>query len=210
MFKLLKRVREKYQHGLLLHAILRKLAQLGLRISPFYLVQEGVDEIKKPEINGNPEEYAFDFSDITDFEGWEELIEEMKAKKEIFLKRLEEGKKCIRVKHKNKIVAYTWYDLEECRFTKPLFKLSKEEAYLFDMYTLNSYRGRNIAPCLRYQSYEILNSMGRTTLFSISELLNVSAVKFKRKLNARFLSLYLNIGLFKKKSWNLKIKEYRI
>lgn len=209
MASLLKKVWNKHQHGLLLHAILRNMRKVGLGINPYYLVQEGVDEVGQPEFRGNPEEYTFEFLDPAKIEELNEILGESREGKPVFLRRMEQGKKCICLKHNGHVIACMWFELEECRYFKPLFKLGKNEAYLFDMYTLNSYRGRNIAPYLRYKSYEILREMGRDTLYSISEYFNSSAVKFKKKLNARFLGIYLFITLFKKWKWHFKIREYK-
>jgi len=189
-----------------MHTISHKIGQKGIRI--YYLIQEGANPVSLPGFKGNIEEFTFDFIDPADLETVEEN-NEFKGKKDDFQKKLDNGYKCFCAKHQGQIVAYSWFDFEECRFIDPLFKLNKSEAYLFDLYTLESYRGKNIAPYLRSEGYKALNGMGKDTFYSISECFNAPAVKFKNKLNAKFLGTYLLIDLFRKWKWNLKIKEYK-
>ena len=70
------------------------------------------------------------------------------------------------------------------------------------------YRGKNLAPYLRYKSYEMLKEMGRDKLYSISEYFNSPAVKFKQKLNAKKLKIILFINLFNKFSRCFTVKTY--
>ena len=51
--------------------------------------------------------------------------------------------------------------------------------------------------------------MGRDTFYSISECFNAPAVKFKKKLNVKFLGLYVLFDLFRKWRWIPKIKNYK-
>lgn len=209
MGSLLKKIRSKRKHGLLLHSILHMFGRKGIRIYPYYLIKEKTDVANLPAIRGNIEEYASDFLDSRDLDTLEQN-DEFKGKKAEFQKRLDKGNKCVCLKHQGQIVAHSWFHLEECRFIDSLFELNEDEAYLFDMYTLKSYRGKNIAPFLRYKSYEALKNMGRDSLYSISEIFNAPAVKFKKKLNAEFLGSYLLIDLFRKWKWNLRIKGDKI
>jgi len=207
MTGLIKKIKSKRQHGLFLLAVTHWFGRKGIRFFPYYLVREGGMAVDLPEFKDNIEEYTFDSMDPADLETLETTDDEFKGKKDSFQRRLDKGKKCFCAKHQGQIVAYTWFDFEECRFLDTLFKLKAHEAYLFDMYTLKSYRGKNIAPYLRYRSYGALRDMGKDTFFSYSEALNAPAVKFKKKLNAQFLGLYVMIDLFRRRKWNLKIKD---
>ena len=89
-----------------------------------------------------------------------------------------------------------------------LFKLKDNEALLVNMYTFQSFRGKNLAPYLRYHSYEFLNKQGRDTFYSISDYFNKSSIKFKEKLKAKPLKLYFHIILFKKYHWDFLLKKY--
>ena len=51
--------------------------------------------------------------------------------------------------------------------------------------------------------------MGRTRFFSTTLFLNSSAMKFKRKLKARPLKLYLHISLGGRYTWTILLRHYR-
>lgn len=208
MAGLLKKIQAKRKHGLFWFSVTHVLGRKGIRIYPYYLLREGMDTFDLPEVKGDIDEYTFDFLDRSDLETLEEN-DQFKGLKNEFKKRFEKGHKCFCAKYRGQIVACTWFDFEQCQFLDPLFELSKNETCLFGMYTAESHRGKNIAPYLRYRSYEALRKMGRDTFYSISESLNAPAVKFKKKLNAKFLGHYLLIDLFRKWKWNLKIREYK-
>jgi GNAT superfamily N-acetyltransferase len=117
---------------------------------------------------------------------------------EQLLLRLEEGKLCFGAKHRGIPVAFTWCDMNECHYEGQRFRLKDDEAYLFDAYTLDSYRGRGIAPYIRYQLYKELAKLGRTALHSVSERFNSSSIRFKEKLNARLVGRGILVQLFSK------------
>ena len=74
------------------------------------------------------------------------------------------------------------------------------------MYVLKAFRGNNLAPILRYKSYEILKRMGRDTFYSVTECFNAASFRFKAKLNARVIFLALYVEIFKRYriSWILR------
>jgi hypothetical protein len=74
---------------------------------------------------------------------------------------------------------------------------------------VNAYRGRNLAPFLRYAVYEHLNRSGHTKLYSITEYFNTPAVKFKEKLGARQLKLGLCVRFFNRWKWGITLKKNR-
>ncbi len=104
-------------------------------------------------------------------------------------------------------MAFNWFDLEESNSRLHRFRLEDSEVYLFDMYTMKTFRGKGIAPCLRYETYKLLRKMGRSKFYSISDFFNITSIRFKEKLNARFLELRLYIRLFKH-PWHWKIKDF--
>ena len=71
-----------------------------------------------------------------------------------------------------------------------------------------SYRGKGIAPYIRYQLYKELTKLGRNKLYSISDFFNAPAIKFKKKLNAKSHKLILFIEIFNKWRFSLLIKKY--
>lgn len=83
-----------------------------------------------------------------------------------------------------------------------------DEAYLFDMYTLNEFRGKGLAPFLRDKVYKELNKLGRTKCYSYSSLLNRSSILVHEKLNAKRKSLILHLELFQTWERQYKLKDY--
>jgi GNAT superfamily N-acetyltransferase len=123
------------------------------------------------------------------------------------LSRLNEGKVCLGVKHEQELIAFTWYDLKESNIKGNKHLLKDSEAYLFDAYTLESYRGKGIAPFMRYRSYQELAKMGRRRLLSFCDYFNTAAIRFKEKLKAKPLEFRL-ASSFKGIHLDLRLKRY--
>ncbi|MGB5203659.1 MAG: hypothetical protein WBN63_05670 [Eudoraea sp.] len=99
-------------------------------------------------------------------------------------------------------------ELNDFNYRHKTFNLKENEAYLFDMYTFEAHRGKNLAPYLRYQSYLMLKDIGRDKIYSITQYFNKSSKRFKKKLNARNLQLYINIIIFKKYQHHFVLRSY--
>jgi hypothetical protein len=153
------------------------------------------------------DEYAIGFLGPEDMKEIAE-IPSRKISEEVLLARLGEGKKCFGAKYHGKLAAFTWCNFESCSDPIYRFKLKDNEVYLFDAYTLESFRGKNIAPYLRFKCYEALKALGRNNFYSLSLYFNKPAIKFKKKLNARplILGLYINVLGRWDRTW--KIKKY--
>ena len=208
MGSLVKKIAKGRRYGTLFLSIHRQLYYLGINILPFYLVLERQSKTAIPILKDNLEDYRFVFLTSEDMKtiGRTDLIRGEEAN---FNKWLDKGWKCLGAKHQGKVVAYTWIDLEECHFTGQRFQLKDNEAYLFNMYTAKSMRGKNIAAYLRYETYKVLKEMGRDTCYSISELANKPSIKFKQKLGAKFINKSLYIRLFNKIRWHIILKTYK-
>ncbi len=203
---LIIRIISKFRYGLVLQVIRNQLARIGIGFTPYYWVQEGIDYTEMPEIKGIISDYSVEFFDAKDMRI---IVENARGYSvQEFLSWLKDGRKCLGIKHKDKIAGFMWINLSECKFKPGDICLNKDEAYLSDMYTMESYRGINIAPFIRYKSYEILKKMGRNKIYSVSEYFNSSAIKYKQKLNARNLKFVLNIQLFNKLRRSFIIKTY--
>ena len=196
----------KVRYGLVLQGLRNRLSRIGLEFRPYYWVLEGSENCAQPEIKGNVSEYSLEFLGRDDMKtigqkasGYEE---------EVLLEQIEKGKKCIGLKHKGEIAAFMWLDFEECNFTPNYIRLKENEVYLFSMYTMDIYRGKNLAPYLRCKSYEMLRELGKDTFYSISEYFNYSTIKFKNKLKAKHLKLILYIELFKKFHRSITLRKY--
>jgi len=202
----LQKVWIKIRYGMVLQVITNRIAKLGFEVVPYYWFLEGANSVKAPGIKGNIADYVFNFLGPDDMK---EIAKSDAGYSEAeYLAFLEAGEKCLGIINGDKIAAFMWISLNECKFRSITIPMKSNEAYLWNMFTMESFRGKNLAPYLRFKSYEILREMGRDTLYSISLYFNSPAIKFKQKLNARFVKLGLFIRLFSKLKWNMTLKTY--
>jgi len=205
---LFKKIESKVRYGLTLHSIRQKLIRFGIDISPYYWFQEGINISEIPEIQGITADYSVESLGPEDMKTIEALDKGWSRSNDRIRALSENREKCIGIKYNGEIAAFMWINFVEFRYKSIVMPLKSNEAYLTDMYTVEAFRGKNLAPFLRYKSYEILKEMGRDVLYSISICSNSPAVKFKEKLNARKLKIILYIQLFKKFHRSYTIKSY--
>ncbi len=205
----LKRMWLKARYSSPLRLIFDGLGRIGIRINPYYVVLEGLFNGSLPHLETGFDEYDIGFLGPQDMKAIAAIPGRNISEEKLILK-LRENKKCFGLKYRGELAAFTWCDLDEYNFGDYRFSLKKNEAYLFDAYTLMSFRGKRIAPYLRYQCYKELTKLGRNKLYSISDYFNTPSIRFKKKLNARFLELGLFIELFKKWHFSSRLKKYRV
>ncbi|MEH6779894.1 hypothetical protein [Maribacter arcticus] len=195
------------KNGLLLFGIRNKLAQVGLDIRPYYWVQEEIFPCEEPIIKGDVFRYNVRFLNLEEIEELSKNLPKMLAQDLIV--GIKNGQLCIALEYNNEIAAFTFVELKNFVFNRKAFTLKHNEAYLLNMWTFHSFRGRNLAPYLRYKTYQLLRKQGRNSKFSITEYFNKSSIKFKKKLNSKNLMLIMSIVLFKRYYWNFLIKTYK-
>lgn len=193
-------------NGLLLWGIRNRLALIGFDFKPYYWVQEETEECKEPKIKGDCSEYIVRYLNYDEICLMTVNLPDSLGKD--LINGYNNGQLCIGVEYKNEIAAYTFIELNDFSFNRRFFKLKNNEAYLLNMWTFHPYRGKNLAPYLRYHCYQLLKEKGIDVKYSITEYFNKSSIKFKNKLNSRHLKLFLSIVLFKKYHWNFLLKEY--
>ena len=202
-----KYISEKARYSHPLRLVIDGLWKLGISLRPLYLFREGLSDEGAPELEDGFEEYelgflgAQDMAVIADIPFRNTSLAQLNS-------RLREGNKCLGMKYQGEWVAFTWCDFDTCSFDGFRFHLSEDEAYLFDMYTLASHRGRGIGPYLRYQIYRELDVLGKKNLYSISDCFNTPALKFKMKLDARIIELGLLVELFGKWRFARTLRKY--
>jgi hypothetical protein len=202
-----KRFLNIINNGLLLFGITNRLARIGIDIKPYYWVQEDAKPCKEPVIKGDVEDFIVKYMSKEDVQIIASQVPKILG--DDLINGFNKGQLCIGLEHENKIVAYTFVKLNDFTFNNRQINLRNNEAYLFNMWTFHEYRGRNLAPYLRFKSYQLLKEQGREVKYSITNYFNKSSIKFKNKLNAEHLKLYLSIALFKKIYWNFKLKEFK-
>ena len=195
------------KNGLLLFGIRNKLAQVGLDIRPYYWVQEEIFPCEEPIIKGDVFRYNVRFLNLEEIEELSKNLPKMLAQDLIV--GIKNGQLCIALEYNNEIAAFTFVELKNFVFNRKAFTLKDNEAYLLNMWTFHSFRGRNLAPYLRYKTYQLLREQGRNSKFSITEYFNKSSIKFKKKLNSKNLMLIMSIVIFKRYYWNFLIKTYK-
>lgn len=203
-----KGIQQKYKDGIILNTIYRKLKKKKFEVHLYYLVQEGFFVEDAPKIKPKLKPLVSEFLKPSDIRIIASKAERDYPEEEM-LKMLSDDCKCLGIKHKGEIVAYMWYDLQKCDTRLLSFQLKEDEAYLYSARTFSAYKGKSLAPYLRYELYKHLNQMGRTRLYSITSFSNIPAIMFKRKLNAKPLKLYLYIKVFNKYQFNIIIKKYK-
>lgn len=203
----LRRLRQKIQYSSILRVLHDGLVKIGIEITLFYLVEEGLHHQTIPFDNNEFADYSIEYLKENDLDVLCSIPEKL-YKKEFLINRMKNGSSCLVVKKDGKLIGYTWFNLSECNSILYKFPLKENEAYLFDAYVLMDYRGKKIAPYIRYQCYKELKKINRINLYSISDLLNKQSINFKKKLNAKFLLLLLYINLFNRLKFSRQIKKF--
>ncbi|MGI9316585.1 MAG: GNAT family N-acetyltransferase [bacterium] len=199
-------IKRLVDYGLVLAAILSRLKKLGITIEPYYIIQEG-------EYYGQTKNWV-ELCEIghSKFLGKDEIGEVAllggEADVKPLLHRLDLGHLCFGLFIEDKLVAYMWCDLKEFNYQPYHHFLEKDEAYLYDARVAQSYRGKNLAPFFRAQFYSALKQYSKDTFYSFSEYTNTPAIRFKKKLGARFLKLCLYINLWGEYSKNWVLRDY--
>lgn len=194
-------------YGLLLRLMIECLAKLGLRIDPFHLFIEAAGG-KRPPVESGFENFVIDFLEASDMAALARIPGRNISEDELLL-RLEQGNRRLGIRYRDEIVAFTWFNLNECTFeSHTLFPLRENEAHLFDAYTTESFRGKSLAPCIRYRCYEELAKLGRERCYSVTVVFNTPAVRFKQKLGAQVAELMVFVELLKRWRFHARLKRY--
>jgi hypothetical protein len=184
------------------------LAKTGIYIQPFYIFLEGLSENSNRLWECLPAGYRVEFLGPEDMHLLASLPERNIPEQEL-KQRLKEGKLCLGIKYKEDLAAFTWCNMAQCTFPGCAFDLKENEAYLFDAHTSVSYRGKGLAPFARYQLYLELSRLGKTRLYSFSDMFNKPAIRFKQKLNSRIVDKGIYVRLFHKWHFPLTGKHWR-
>lgn len=196
-------------YGFVVRILIDGLAKLGLRIEPYYLVVEGIASRNLLPEAETFAECEFGFLGAQDMKAIAALPDRRFSEEDL-LRRLEEGEKCFGAKYRGAVVAFSWCNFTECAFeTHRLFSLRNDEAYLFDAYTVEAFRGQGIAPYLRSRWYQELEKLGRTRCYSITVALNAAAAQFKKKLQAQVVELRVFVEVLRTWRFHYSLWKYR-
>lgn len=197
----------RLRHGLVLFSIQNLLTRIGIDIGPFWIEREGLDLCEEPKLRDDASLYQLKYLDI---ESVFELFELLHWRTDTLRKELPEEYKVVGLYRGNDLAAMMMIRFKEFKCKSKVFPLEENEAYLENMYTYENFRGKNLAPYLRYQCYKILAEEGKTVCYSMTQCFNTSSRKFKAKLGARHQELYLHIGLFKRFGRTFLLRRYPV
>lgn len=203
----LRHLWSKARHSSILRLVLDGLGRLGLRISPCYVILEGLHGGPIPELESGFDDCTMGFLGESDMDAMSRIPVRNFSRDEL-RRRLRDGMKCFGLKKDGELAAFTWCQFGECTHMGYRFSLKPNEAYFLDAFTLIEHRGKGYAPFVRYQCYKALNEIGVDRLYSISTYFNRPAIRFKLKLNAMILSMHLHIELVKRWRWTLQLRTY--
>jgi hypothetical protein len=181
-----------FKHGLVTQRVIARLARVGVTIDPYILWREGVRP-HRAEWPGLAEEFPSsvlvpsDIAAVAACVPWGS-VERVQA-------RLDKGHQCIVIKSGERIAGYSWADFDEVNDAVCDYKLAPGEAYLYDGFIAPEFRGRSLAGYMRVECYRHLRHAGRHTFYSITDYFNSPAIRWKQKLNAEAMRLYLRIAL---------------
>ena len=205
----IERLRDKIKHRQVLRSVVRFLGRHHIEIMPYYITHESLKRDTEPSVDPalgpitacllSPAEIEEIYTH-TDSEVWADEKQTL----------LDEHCLCMGLKLEGEIAAYMWCNLNRCHSRQIKFHLKADEAYLCSADTFKAYRGKNLAPLLRYEFYKYLNQMGRTSFYSITEFFNTPAQKFKEKLGARQLRLNLHVRIGSRFERDISLRRYHI
>ena len=208
---ILTKVRSRFRYGLATQEILDRLsATLGLVICPYYFVHEQIQpgmEFRDPD---DGDEYQVRYLAENDMK----LVANCRGQRRstgALLAKLRSGSRSLGFFVNGELAAYTWYRLDRAPiplWMNDLFRLEDDEAYLFDAYVLPAYRGRRLAPLVRYRAYEELRKIGRHRLYSITLAFNASSRRFKQRLQGREAELRLLVGFKRWKGIDIRLRAF--
>ena len=192
----LRYLRHRYDYDSIPQFVLNGMGFLGLEIHPFFVFLEGINSVAvRPSLRPLEELEV-------GFVGAEAMstivaLPDRKFPESTLLGRLAQGHHCLSAQRGGELVAFTWCSPNTWSHWGRL-ALLPNEAYLYDAYTALAFRGRGIAPALRYRLYEELSSKGKVRLYSVSERLNRPALQFKRRLGATIIDRGVHVILLKR------------
>jgi hypothetical protein len=176
------------------------------QLIPYYIMEEFYIDQKNLNIQLGKEDFEIGILTREDMK----LLgnhEESDESTEEFIGLLEGGCLCLAARYKGEIAAYSWCNLNYLRYKGRIVALKQNEAYLFDARTYKAFRGKNLAPYVRNELFKLLKKRGIERFFSITLWSNTASMKFKQKLGAKPIELFLYIGFFRKFHMHFRLRN---
>lgn len=195
----------KIQENQTLLRIYRTVSSL-IQLIPYYIMEEFYDDQKNLNVVLGKEDTEIGILTRDDMEILGNQEESSETTKEL-IQWIEGGCLCLAIRYKGEIAAYSWCDLNYLQYKGRTVTLKRNEAYLFDARTYKAFRGKNLAPYVRYELCKLLNKRGIEKFFSITLWSNTASMKFKQKLGAKPIELFLYIGFFRKFHLHFRLRN---
>jgi len=178
-----------------------------IQLIPYYIIEEYFHDQKKLNVPFKKEDSEIGILTREDME----LLgnhEENNIKTEELIRWLEDGRLCVAFRYKGNIASYSWCDLNYLQYKGRTVALKQNEAFLFHARTYKTFRGKNLAPCVRNELCKLLKQRGIDRFLSMTIWSNTASMKFKQKLGARPIELFLYVGLFRKFHIHFRLKKW--
>ncbi len=196
----------RIRHGMILLSIRNLLLRLNINLFPYWIEQESLAFCSEPGINEEKTSYALrpvetdTLRDIFEVIKWDknDLVENPESPYEVMGLYLED-----------ELAAFTIMRFGQFTVYDRVFHLRENEAYLEKMYTFENFRGKRLAPYLRYKCYEYLAEQEKSRYYSVTHYFNTASRRFKAKLNVQHAQLYLYLDFFGKYRRTFLLKKYR-
>lgn len=149
-------------------------------IKRFYLYKEGTyktDSDLKVRFLG-PRDFKYIENEIMDF--W------------FFMRELMNGNRCLALIKDGTVLTFLWVS-DKLNYYGYKRELKPNECHLCNAITKPDVRGGGYAGILRAKAYEILRGQGKDTFYSITELNNKPALRFKEKIGAEKIGKFTYI-----------------
>lgn len=197
----------RMRHGLVLFSILNFLRRFGVYINPYWVDLESLAFCPEPSLKDDPGLYHLDSINKEDVLL---LYHQLRWNTDTLTDHIKSEFRGVGLYRNEELEAFMMIRTKSFAFFGKEFQLGQNEAYLENMYTYEKFRGKNLAPYLRYQCYKLLAAEGRTNCYSITQYFNTSSRKFKAKLGAKPSELWLHLGLSKKLHRTILLKKYTV
>lgn len=198
------KIRKVRSRGLVVETILRWLSRVGVKIVPYHLYLESNDYMDRANLmerfKKTCDSKVMCADDVNSFAAQENLTE----LKEQFSRLRIQGSSCLYVISQSRVIAYAWFNLGRCQYDHLLFDLQSDEAYAFNFWT--SKRSRWVAMFLAGAVYAHLRSLGRSRIYSVTEIFNTPAMHLRKKLHSTLCRRFLYVKLFNIIEKNIEIK----
>lgn len=108
--------------------------------------------------------------------------------KDVYQTRLEKGDRCFCIKCNDEIIGYNWIAFQRCChlcgscYEFEFFPLNRNQAFTYDYYIYQKYRGQGMAISLKKQLIIALKSDGIDEIYTLVEPTNVPSMKIHLRL----------------------------